>query len=761
MPEINIGIPQEEFLNIIGNVVSPFVVISELIKNGVDANANSITVHINSIEKSIKIIDNGDGFYLEDIENIGMAAISRKKRKSHDRNNQGDMFLGSKGLALFSVFSLGENLEIKTKNKDNESYIIRWNKTSGIPEYELLNNEDILSYGTELTISDIEENNIFLLQSKRELNKFKHISISNYVDDIFIPKVVIIKDGEKIDIEVENIKTFESDFDTKVIFNYDEANNCLVFQYVTDDIRVNSKKITFNLNKSNDVKARIEKEYNFKPETLSFTEYLTGGIIERKDIKIPSFEGVWYVKSNRKNNKMKKFESGITIYVNNFALYNYLNRSNDWLQLTNINQVKKINNFRNHNVYGYINFINFNDLKEKLRISNERGGFIEDIYYHKFFDILYDCVLFTAINIDVAIKNNKFKSIESSGGTGGGTGTGTAGGGTGTGATGGGKGTGTTGGGKGAGTTGGGKGTGTTGGGKGTGTTGGGKGTGTTGEGKGTGTTGGRTGTGIGGRAEDDDESKEEKSILKILSIPIESGQNLYLKDPTIVNYSQLENLKIISQSEAMIEKDTFLSKNSPGKYNILYFKGNSKETLEISVLERKIIGKEINQADFFTTSNHFNGDIDLTDINDLVKQLIDLNYDQKYLLYIISFRAILEDMVKKYLSRRNIALTGNLKGNLVLMVSDIQTLMEAKKTDPLKQKKLEIMSKFKGRDAMNNFLVGISVKFQTESYDKFLHSLTHNPSKIQKDLALEIANDVILPLYKINKLLIDKNIIV
>lgn len=88
-----------------------------------------------------------------------------------------------------------------------------------------------------------------------------------------------------------------------------------------------------------------------------------------------------------------------------------------------------------------------------------------------------------------------------------------------------------------------------------------------------------------------------------------------------------------------------------------------------------------INDDDFFTTSNHFNGTIDLRDISGLVKQLVGLKYDDKYLLYVISFRAILEEIVKKYYFKRPLLiLNSEFKDNITCMLSDIQSVLKIKK---------------------------------------------------------------------------------
>ncbi|WP_176524788.1 ATP-binding protein [Bacillus cereus] len=682
--EIQTGIPEEELLDVIGNVASPLVVLSELIKNGVDANANSITINIDSENNMLKIIDDGDGFSNTDVMNLGMATVSYKKREGNIYNENGEMLLGNKGLAIFSAFSLGKKLTIRTKNKLNECFVIDWEKETNNLSYRRADDDDTIIQGTEILIFEIDNNDMLLLTLDKELTKFKHISLKNFKKDIKIPELSLIKDGKHIDLEVPNIETFKEDFDAKVVFNYDEHTKLLTYKFVTTDMRVYPGEVVFELKEISDIRKKVEEVYSFKTIKLSFDEYTMDDLITRDEITIPSFNGAWYMKANKKNEKMKKFNYGIRMYVNNFALYNYLNPHNDWLDLTYISGNKKFNNFKKHNVYGYVNFSGFNELKEGMKISNERGGFNENIYFRKFTDVIYSIVLYTSINIDVAQKNNSFINsknllLDSK-------------------------------------------------------------------ESKGT-------------DAKKVEESRQEK-ILRKKNIVVESGENIYLKDLKYIFVDKKNDLKVHPLNKAIVDNDIFLGTNDPGQYSILYCIGEIKEILSIKVKERRVVGNKIQQNDFFKNSKHFIGDIDLSDINDLVKQLFGLPYDQKYLLYVISFRAILEDMVKNYLIKRGINFSGNFKDNMNSMLVDLEFILKVSKGDHLKDQKVRIKEKFKGHDALNNFLIGINVKFSQDSYDKFLHSLTHNPSKINEDLALEIANDVILPLYMLIKLLKDENVI-
>jgi hypothetical protein len=427
MPKVLVNLPSENLTNVLGNVTSPFVVISELIKNGVDAGANAVTINIDTGKSEIKIIDDGKGFTIEEIIELGIASESRKKRDMNLKNPAGEMFLGSKGLAIFSAFSLGSKVRIRTKNVNDKAYIINWDKGEKEFDYDEAEPSDI-SEGTEVLISGINFNEMLLLASEKELMKFKHISIRNFKKDSNIPKVILIKDSQYIDIDLKNIEDFSEDFTAKVSFAYNRKKNVLEYQYECGDQRVSKEKIFFNLSDKIDIQKSLDEHYNIKKLIVNIDDYLTKNLIEKDEIEIPDFEGVWYMKRDKKNKYMSGFGFGIRLYVNNFALYNYLNTNNDWLQLTNISQNKKSTNFKQHNVFGYLNFPEFNDLNEGLKISNERGGFIENVYFNKFMDVLYTLVLLTTISIDVAQKNNLFKDKTENGATGNGaTGSGTTG----------------------------------------------------------------------------------------------------------------------------------------------------------------------------------------------------------------------------------------------------------------------------------------------------------------------------------------------
>lgn len=717
MTKIELGVNPQDLINVIGNVTSPFVVLSELVKNGVDANAKAVTIHINTKEKKMEVIDDGDGFTLEDIQNIGEVAKSNKKRSDKMYTKDGLMMLGSKGLAIYSVFYLGKEVLIKTKNHLHESFKIKWNKEEMAPTYERINDSEF-SYGTEIIISDIDDNIISLLSTERELEKFKHLSVTNFKEEMLIPKLTLIIDREKYPIDVNNIKEIENDFDSIVKFNYNSKEEIIHFHYYSKDSRVSNKNLKIKIKDINKIDKVLEENYNFKPENLGIKDYIIEEFMTENDIVIPNFEGAFYVKAKRKTKKMNNFGHGVRLFINGFALYKYLDENYDWLNLSDISANKKFNNFKKHNVYGYINFSDFNDNKEDIKISNERGGLIENINYYKFIGIIYSFILYPAINIDIATRNNKFfrTSLENEEGS-----------------------------------------------------------------------------------KDEEDLEIEKKSLdvkenlsdyvpqkgtnsptektevqsikdngkskrLKTPSLKIQEGDHVYLKDPTIIDLKglNLKDLKIVPRNENTFINDEFIftGSNSLGIHEIYYFYNNERESFKIKVNKARVKWSSEKEKNFFESSNHFIGDIDLTAINPIVNQLKGLDYETKYLLYVVSFRVIIEDITKSYLYKRDISLSGQLKKDIENMIVDMQQTLRISKNDYFKDSKKKIHNKFKGYNALKNFLVSLNVKFQNSDYEQLLHSLTHNPSKIQKSLALEIANDIILPLYLLEKNLTEYKII-
>lgn len=138
---------------------------------------------------------------------------------------------------------------------------------------------------------------------------------------------------------------------------------------------------------------------------------------------------------------------------------------------------------------------------------------------------------------------------------------------------------------------------------------------------------------------------------------------------------------------------------------------------------------------------------------NELIEQLSSLKYEKHYLLFVLSFRVLVENTVKKYLvSCTDKDLRKGLGENVNLMVEDI--LATVKTLDITQQKTLYGM--LGGSDPFKNNLVSIKDEFykngKQESLANRLNSLTHMPIRMEEVDAVNIANNKILPLIIISE---------
>lgn len=175
-------------------------------------------------------------------------------------------------------------------------------------------------------------------------------------------------------------------------------------------------------------------------------------------------------------------------------------------------------------------------------------------------------------------------------------------------------------------------------------------------------------------------------------------------------------------------------------------------ETIEIAIDMRN---KKKNC--FFKRSDILKSSIEKSpfymEYNELIEQLSSLKYEKHYLLFVLSFRVLIENATKKYLvncAKKD--LRGGLGENVNLMIEDI--LSRVKQLSDPQQKILYDM--LGGRDSFKNQLKVIKDEFYKngtqESLATLLNTLTHNPIRVEEVDALNIANNKILPLIIISE---------
>lgn len=217
-------------LKALGNSLysNPWVAVSELVANGLDAGAKNVNILIdirNKEHSTIEIMDNGSGMSYDDIANK-YAIIGRNRRLE----NPNEIKFGRKGVGKLAALYLTPHYFIFTKNNNKET---AWEidtslfKDSDIPTLKRVEpNNDIitigkywedLQHGTLIKLVDVNLNAI----GEKKLESLKAILADFYLSEIYgnAISVAILKKHDD-SIKFENIQkniffdTFYGMFDT-------------------------------------------------------------------------------------------------------------------------------------------------------------------------------------------------------------------------------------------------------------------------------------------------------------------------------------------------------------------------------------------------------------------------------------------------------------------------------------------------------------------------------------------------------------------
>lgn len=404
MTEQQFTMSSSQIAEIMGTVGSPLIVVSELLKNAVDASAENIDVYYNRDEKTITVENDHTGFSFEEIEKLARPGVSEKKRVANLTNDRGMFLTGSKGLGLLSVFLLCDRAEIYTVPKDKKVYKIILDKMDGTVELSLTEQTSEGEF-TKVILTGVNEEIIDFLSSASEVRKLRHICTYLYKKgQVPFPTMKLHIAGQT----AQEIN-FCCDFPPMlydVHFNYCKENQTLHFRCASPDKPIYEDEVIFDnfqLQKLQEVMLTqygIKDTISTRSNDLNFSDFS----------EVPVFEGrILVYEKNLAGAQLKAYGAGVNIYVNDFALYNYLAEENDWLGLADFSQRKKVTRLKPHNVFGYVNFPSFNENTEKLKISNERADFIQDFTFNKLMYLLKGVVMFATFNIDVADKNPKYR----------------------------------------------------------------------------------------------------------------------------------------------------------------------------------------------------------------------------------------------------------------------------------------------------------------------------------------------------------------
>ncbi len=421
MPEVIARIQSGKYEDVLAAVQSPVIALTELIKNASDSCQNTedpIIVSIDTVKREITITDSGRGFSKDDLEHLGEAGYSSKMIGDNTRSPINNPLAGSKGLGLLTAFFIADTLEIKTYSEsDQKSFFLEWRRGSQRYSFEEIESE---FFGTVVTLKDVVPEKLQMILLPEEKVKLFMASLRFFTCDANLPQVKLIIDGiEESYYPAETIESFyrrnrgtSSGFIAKASFSY--ANNIITLSYednVSNFYTFSSQSIDLSNPSSVDsfvrairapergvapIKSICESDA-FKPEFLP--------------VQIPAFSGVLYTWRNRKSDDLEQWPVGVRIYINNYSLYRYLDKENDWLNLSEISQNVKATNYKLKNTYGYLDLTDYNENNEDLKISKERNDFVDSLSQRKFIHIMRDVIVGTFTRIDMAVKNPPVQSF--------------------------------------------------------------------------------------------------------------------------------------------------------------------------------------------------------------------------------------------------------------------------------------------------------------------------------------------------------------
>lgn len=328
MAKKQFSITATQIAKVVGTVGSPLIVISELLKNAVDASAKNINIFYDSEHNVVAVENDYKGFSIEEIETLSTPGASLKKAGGNLTNEYGMFLTGSKGLGLLSVFLLCDEAEIITAPTDQKIHKVVLNKNTGTVE-DNVTDQQFKKHFTRVVLKNVNPEVIAFLSSEIEVRKLRHICSYLYKNPkAHFPKMLLHISGQ----EAREIN-FSCDFSPMlydVHFCFQKNSGQLSFRCDSPDKPINSDSIALKKFDLDSLQEIMLKHYGIK-ETISTR---TNELFMENFSEVPSFEGrVLVYEKSLAGAQLKTYGAGVNVYVNDFALYNYLAEENDWLGL--------------------------------------------------------------------------------------------------------------------------------------------------------------------------------------------------------------------------------------------------------------------------------------------------------------------------------------------------------------------------------------------------------------------------------------------
>ena len=437
--------PKAHILVLLGEelIKSPVMAIYELIKNGYDADAKSVSVNFENIEdienSRIVIKDDGTGITEEVLENVWFEPGTDFRKPVNDDGirqiKRSPIFeripMGEKGVGRFAVHKLGNKIrlisrpaivtvdengkaikvtlleyevEVKidwrkfSQSKYLDDVSIEWEKNTDPNTFEFKN-----THGTLIQVSSLKEtwtrgmarqlkrNTISMLSPKNDPSKFKiDLNFNNWwLHDIPDTEEILNKAPYKLSVFIDESYKMTFEYEFKLTNNLDIGSR---------RINKNSTEETEKRKYERKIKGELKPFYRSYLEEKGYEKDVIDKMIvvfDSEANKIPygnimlelySFDLDSaslrdYISTPSLVKELLRDHAGIKVFKGNLRVYDYGDPGNDWLGL----DIKRVNNktwFSNNQNVGYIYLDDA--FSGSLIEKTNREGFIQNDSYDHF-----------------------------------------------------------------------------------------------------------------------------------------------------------------------------------------------------------------------------------------------------------------------------------------------------------------------------------------------------------------------------------------
>lgn len=414
----------------------------ELIKNSYDADANYVSIDINTKGQYTNedlIFPNHKGYIAVEDDGFGMdeetilkswLLISYSKKREQKAKNiktpEGRTPLGEKGLGRLSTQRLADICEILTNTNKNEGTHLAFNwkdfeKEERLSDVEIKSTKynPKIKNGTKLILTNLNHSEVWEGKNLERFKGFVSQIISPYKEnrpfDVYLTVNNEVIDLEKINDDLRNlaISKFEFSFDNKKIKISGKTKLTKFVGNKKDDFEKflqsdNGKKFYEFLKESeyNDIVLSDKKNFFLELDNEFTLDEISGMEVYDGEIANPgSFEGVidefsfdnWLTYDEQVNNifnglsnyrTFAQSQAGVKLFRNGFAIKPFGINGQDWLKLadsqTNASSYYPL---RPKNVIGYFSIDE--GVNKNLKDKTDREGLISNPYSRNFFVLAF------------------------------------------------------------------------------------------------------------------------------------------------------------------------------------------------------------------------------------------------------------------------------------------------------------------------------------------------------------------------------------